>query len=431
MIKSNFKTIACLCASLLLSQTFTIQAMTGKKDVESKEVNYLNLIFPYPEKQILLIKADKDQSDKMQSGKVIDKNDILYKEIMKDIAFPFHQSILKLTQCSRNFKSRQDEPNILYISQDEGGWIRKGITFIDYNGEKRKYPGLHYVDLNLDKEGVRRGDMHIFSHEFGHIMMDNIFPSLRTDYLENTTSKQHVGMGITDNITALYEGWGIHYQVFANEKIKNNYLEKDFYNKFLIKNLPGDVSPEHVFNPLENVALKHFYVWNSLESNPPEKHPLLIEFIIRWCRFFPEDKKELISLFISLSNGISINDSLVETFKNLRYHGIIGDYEQFLGSFRKYPEKYEALVKKAIADPAVLSKNVGPELWIVNEDVLHRKYLWMPEPKVKLRFNLNTASVFEIYSMPWIDFEKAEEIIKLRNRKGYFISIEELSEYGF
>ncbi len=491
--------------------------------------NDLDLVYINPSMQLLVAKAVDKQNKELLTGQMLDKKNDLYVHILSDLSFGFHRSVLKLTQSSRNFSGRPTEPNLLVISDTDGGFVRKGITITGHNGEEKDFPDLYYVDLKLDTGRVRRGEMHILSHELGHVMMQNIFPSIFSDAnSKQSASKQHVGMGITDYRMAFFEGWGIHFQVFANDipkyqqhlentylperwlgslwhsnidremrinslkqnrfiyekllpdinpedvlpedlilfdhtwpvfdplklknaqqllssegflatffyrvntnqSIANNYQDKDFYNHFLLQNLPESLSPKDIFCPFENVVLKHFYVWDSMENKPGGNLPLLIDYLLRWCDYFPEDKEELIALFIRLTNGKTMGEELADIFLELSYHGIIGDIDRFLELFDRYSNTYQAFLKQALNDPERLSANIGPELWVENTHVHHRKFLWNPDSLVPHRFNVNTASVFDLVALPDVDYKSAKNILRMREKDGFFNCLGPLEAFG-
>ncbi len=500
--------------------------MCGKETAVDED--YARWIFPDPDQTLLLVEAYPSNNGGYWKGHIMNPENPMHDLIWADLSYPLHQSTIKLIQCAKNFAGRNDDPNVVFLSDQEGGLIRRGKLRILDSSEHQTYnPDFVFVELKLDEPGVARGDLHILAHEFGHVMMEALFTSYK-DY-GITSSMQHASMGTTDYPTAFYEGWGIHFQVFSDtikkysthledsfmphrwlgslwhsnidsrlriqgvkqnlfiyekllhgkgldtldvgkmvvlehtwpvfspvrlanaqqlfsregfmatmfyrintdKRIIANYSEKSFYSNFLLKDLPDDVKPEEVFTPFENVVLKHFYVWHSLEKDPLFDIPLPVAFIKRWCHFFPEDKQSLLEIFISLSNGVSMDTVLSDLFGQLAFYGITGDLDRFLLVHAQYAGHFLNLLEKAKENPAALGANVGPTIWIANHDLTHREVLWQEKPRLPLRFNLNTASVYDIATLPWIDIAKAEEIIRHRKRLGYFSSIDQLTEYGF
>jgi hypothetical protein len=173
-----------------------------------------HLIFPNPEEKICFVKAT-GKSGNLLVGEKLTTDNALMREIAKQLNFPFHQSVIKLSQCARNLSSKTKGPNVLFLSQTEGGFPRQGLIL--KQGDKTdNYPGLYYVDLVLNEQRVARGELDIYSHELGHVMMLNI---MGDDIPDSRSTKQHVSMGITDYSVAFFEGWGIHFQRLAHDNV--------------------------------------------------------------------------------------------------------------------------------------------------------------------------------------------------------------------
>ena len=82
------------------------------------------------------------------------------------------------------------------------------------------------------------------------------------------------------------------------EQQKEKGFSRAFYERFLVSAMPGEMDPRDLFSPFENVILKNFWVWNLLKKNLSEKNILFIEFIKEWTASFPEDREEILKLFI-------------------------------------------------------------------------------------------------------------------------------------
>ena len=175
---------------------------------------YDQLIFPDTTKKIILVVADDGNKNNLLSGKQLAGNDPFGKKIMNELNLPFHQSVIRLNQCSRNFSGDTHGPNVLFLSNNEGGFPRHGLA-IREEGTVTTYPDLNYVDLVVREDRMETGAISIFSHELGHVMMDNIWDS----FPEQISPKQHVSMGITDYYKAFAEGWGIHFQRLAYDNV--------------------------------------------------------------------------------------------------------------------------------------------------------------------------------------------------------------------
>lgn len=484
-----------------------------------------HLIFPNPEEKICFVKAT-GKSGNLLIGEKLTKDNALVKEIAKQLNFSFHQSVIKLSQCVRNLSSKTKGPNVLFLSQTEGGFPRQGLI-LKKEDKTDNYPGLYYVDLVLDEQRVARGELDIYSHELGHVMMLNI---MGDEIPDSRSTKQHVSMGITDYSVAFFEGWGIHFQrlahdnvpfyrktyqnsldysrgfartwhsnidqslrlnavlennyihqkllpavdisvsgaeelillehtspVFDNTRLKNaqqmlscegvlatlfyrintnavlqnNYSEKSFYEHFLLKPIPEGTKPEEIFAPMENVFLKNFHVWDKIKGRLTSENVIFIDFIKQWCNSFPEDKQEILKLFVMTTVGKTITDDLGKTYETMSFHGMVGDYQKFRELSTQFRDKASDLIKKVLADEISLDAYVGPQIWVKNKDFSIRTTLWNPQNKKPLWININTASEFDLASFPKISLDKAKQIIQKRTALGYFISLEQAKASGF
>ena len=131
-----------------------------------------HLIFPNPAEKICFVTAT-GKSGKLLVGKKLPADHALVEKIAEQMNFPFHRSVIKLSQCTRNLSSDTKGPNVLFLSQTEGGFPRQGLI-LQQGDSTENYPGLFYVDLVLDEQRVARGELDIYSHELGHVMMLNI-----------------------------------------------------------------------------------------------------------------------------------------------------------------------------------------------------------------------------------------------------------------
>lgn len=187
--------------------------------------SYDYLIFPDTTKRIILVVSNDSSKSKFISGKKLNDDDPFAQKILKELNNPYHQTVIKLEQCSRNLAGNVDGPNVLYISKNEGGFPRHGLAIQDEN-KLTEYPNLNYVDLVVWEDKFENGAIDIFSHELGHVMMNNIWDS----FPDAKSPKQHVSMGVTDYYIAFTEGWGEHFQRLAFDNVP--LYQAGFYKMF-------------------------------------------------------------------------------------------------------------------------------------------------------------------------------------------------------
>ncbi len=192
---------------------------------------YDYLVYPDTAKRIIIVSA-KDSIGKtnLLSGVETETNDEFAKEILKELNFPYHRTLIRLNQCSRNLAKNAKGPNVLFLSKNEGGFARQGLALME-NDKLIEYPKLNFVDLVVRKYMLENGALTIYSHELGHVMMNNVWP----DFPDHICRKHHVSMGVTDYYTAFTEGWGIQFQRLAYNNV--SLYQNGFNNKFNYKNI--------------------------------------------------------------------------------------------------------------------------------------------------------------------------------------------------
>ncbi|MCT4542171.1 MAG: helix-hairpin-helix domain-containing protein [Vallitalea sp.] len=479
----------------------------------------MEYIFPNPDEKICVVKCNGDNYN-IPIGEKLSKTSSLYKKIMSELVFPFHQSVIKLCQCTRNLMKDSIGPNVLFLSNTEGGFAKCGLNLIEEN-ESTYYPHLNYVDLLINEERLNNGELDIFSHELGHVMMANILKNFPT----SNSSKQHVSMGITDYFMAFNEGWAIHFEklthdfithykkitnlkhsydrdleklwqcnadselrlngvqdniyiyekllpatdklkfnivdtiilehtstIFDKTKLKssqemlscegviatlfyristniilqNNYLSKDFYNNFLISNINNQSDIRKLFTPIENVMLKTFWIWYKIKNKLNQSSIPFIEFINMWCECFPQDKPELLKIFLTTTVGKTISNDLSYIYEKAAYTGMIGNMHAFVESISEYKKTYNSLYHMIKKGDIALDKNIGKEIWIENTHIKVPKCFWLNKEMIPLKVNLNTASIYDLMSFPKINLDKATEIVNERAKKRYFKAVEEV-----
>jgi hypothetical protein len=497
---------------------------TGGANAQSTGDEY---IFPDPSRKILVAEATQNGGRKL-TGRVLNSSDSLAMLALAELKMPFTMQMIRMSQCARNLTGNSEGPNLLFLSKNEGGFPRKGIWLTEADGHEVHYPDLQFVDLVLDKERIRRGDLSIYTHELGHVMMGLILDETLDGLKLRRSHKQHVSMGVTDYMTAFSEGWGVHFQrlaydhtekyrkvfddkltpsrsmsmvwhsgmdeylrlnfvkdngyiyekfiqlgvdqdtlnqeqkillehtspAFDHTRIKNaqemlscegilatlfyqinsdktlaeNYMSSEFYAPFLLKPMPSGVKPEAVFTPLENMMLKNFWVWKKMTGSGFSGNPFMA-WLDEWCRQFPSDREVILKLFVQITKGVTITPDLARLSEKINYVGQIGDYQAFMKLIPPYQELLAKLIQQVVADPSYLTANIGPELWVTTRKVKIRRGLWVPEPKMPLSVNLNSAGLSEIEVFAGKD--QAPAFLMKRKELGYFASLEQIRQLGF
>ncbi len=215
------------------------------------------LVFPDPSHEIWIVRSSPGHST-LPSGTRLPESDPLAAKILDELRLPFHHSVIKLSQCSRNLAGRKDGPNVLYLSANEGGFPRHGLALNDGN-KTVEFPDLNYVDLVLDEMRLGEGDLSIYSHELGHVMMFNVWEH----FPERESVKQHVSMGITDYAMAFSEGWGEHFQRLAYDAIPR--YQEIFRDGFNYQRATRTLWHSQIDEELRiDGVLRNVYIWQKM-----------------------------------------------------------------------------------------------------------------------------------------------------------------------
>jgi hypothetical protein len=174
-------------------------------------------IFPDPSRRIVVATAVATAGD-LPAGRELAADDPLRRAIEAELDDPFYRSVVRLAQAARNLAGDAEGPNLLYLSNEEGGFARRGVTLLADGGE-RQLPRLNYVDLVVDRERLATGELDIFAHELGHAMMNTLWPRLGEGGESRVSPKMHLSMGVTDGFTAIFEGFGIHFERQTHDRV--------------------------------------------------------------------------------------------------------------------------------------------------------------------------------------------------------------------
>ncbi len=98
-------------------------------------------------------------------------------------------------------------PTVLLVSQEEGGFARRGF-WLERSGGPPAWHPEPYVNMVIDADSVRSGEFEeIFAHESGHVLLRRLLPRLPSGY----SRTRHGSLVVTDYPTAFDEGFAIHF----------------------------------------------------------------------------------------------------------------------------------------------------------------------------------------------------------------------------
>lgn len=136
------------------------------------------------------------------------------------------------------------------------------------------------------------------------------------------------------------------------------------------------------------------------------------------------EKKELYDIFLKVTHYSTISPKLTEAFGKLYRIGRRGEVNVFKDILRITTELKKDLFEKVLSGDVSLDDALAKELWIkADKDITPTP--WVPEEKVKYRFNINTATEIDLLSLDEMTFKNAENLIKVRDSQCGFKSLDE------
>jgi hypothetical protein len=105
--------------------------------------------------------------------------------------------------CARRF----DQP-AYFVVMKGGNRPRQGLA-IASSEQPRELPDAFYVEIDPDTAAT------LIPHEYGHVLM---FQSLPGDLPRKPQTLPHTTGAITNDVVALSEGWGIHFETLAGDR---------------------------------------------------------------------------------------------------------------------------------------------------------------------------------------------------------------------
>lgn len=166
----------------------------------------------------------------------------------------------------------------------------------------------------------------------------------------------------------------------VSSDLKHNYLKKDFYRGFVL-NAADSGEMEHVLTPLENQYVKIFHVLNTHVDAGKGDRPQLNAFVSGYVKEFPDEK-----------------DAVYEIYR-------------FATGFH-------------------FTEDVGPELWVMNQDYDHGILVMDQFGGITLpvyTFNINACDVIDLLTFKGISREQAGLIVDYRDKNRYIETFDEIS----
>jgi hypothetical protein len=131
-------------------------------------------------------------------------------------------------------------------------------------------------------------------------------------------------------------------------------------------------------------------------------------------------------LFLSTPYGVTASQEAANAFERAAGAGQIGDIDSYRQDSRAAFSLLDQITDRVAKGELPLDANLGPELWLLNENFKIARAAWVRERTVPLSINLNTASQAELMTLPGVDSTLAARIVATRHARGYFHSLDEV-----
>lgn len=287
---------------------------------------------------------------------------------------------------------------------------------------------LSNLDAQLRTDGVKRN---IFVHRKAPPAANaGQGVDLYQMFLNEETSTQFLP-GAFKNAQEMMASEGViatlFYRLVNRESLRNKYREPAFYRQFLEANAGEGADPQKEITPYENVNLKLFAAMRQIAPQAGDSsRPLAIALIDAYAKLFPEEAKTAYDLFLATTYGVTVSPEAATAFERAAVPGQVGDIDSYRQDSRAAFSLLDQITNRVAKGDLPLDANLGPELWLLNEDFKIAPAVWERERTLPLSINLNTASEPELMTLPGVNLALAARIVASRHARGYFHSLDEV-----
>jgi hypothetical protein len=399
-------------------------------------------------------------------------DDSLHRAVMAESRRGTLAFVLKLDEQAQRLSGQALQPSWLLLTEEEGGFAKRGF-WLRESGRDRLVD-QPYVALVTDAASIADGSFEeIFSHELGHVLLRRLLPRLPA----GMSRVNHGSLTVTDDPTALDEGFAIHFQglsrlLTANPALKAHdagledkaltplwqsnvdgtyRIDGVRRNWFIHRQLlpPGDddamarranssafdvasLKNGNQMMASEGVVATLFY--RALATHPsvaryaslfralqrlngrdlqPDS-PLLPLLAQDWMVTDPLQGRRFLQIFVETTYGATIENTLPQTTMALARIGRIGRQADFVEQLRGARAQLAALIERVNRQPALLTGALGPALWLAGTG--------------PVLVNLNTAEADELAVLDQGLAGPAARIVAERDAHGPYQSLRDLAQ---
>ena len=287
---------------------------------------------------------------------------------------------------------------------------------------------LSNIDGQLRTDGVKRN---LFVHrkappevgngESGDPYRVFLEEETSTEFLPGTFKNAQEMMASEGVIATLF------YRLANRDSLRNHFRDAAFYNHFLAGNTEATADPQKTFSPYENVNLKLFAAMRQIAPRAGDPGcPLAVALVNAYAQLFPDEAKSAYGVFLDSTYGVTVSQELAALFERAAAAGRLGDLEAYRQTSRAAFAKLDEVTDRVVKGELALDANLGPEIWLLNENFKIAPAVWERQRTVPLSININTASEAEWMTLPGVELPLAARIVTTRCSRGYFRSLDEV-----
>lgn len=200
------KTASMLAAGLAAITALAVPAMAGE----------LGVLKPIVKDNDVVLRERPDGKGKafvltqVRQGK-------LYDALQKEARQGFTRTMLELDDLAMQVAGEpRGRTHWLLLALEDGGFARCGFWLAA--GGQQRWLDECMVDLVVDEDSIADGSFEeIYAHEIGHVFLRRLLPTLPAGY----SRTPHHSFSLTDQQTALDEGFATHFQAIARRFTHN------------------------------------------------------------------------------------------------------------------------------------------------------------------------------------------------------------------
>jgi hypothetical protein len=296
------------------------------------------------------------------------------------------------------------------VTKDLGDNFDWKSTFWDYGYDVNAWLCLR--DEQLRYHGVINNRF-IYHTAFPHLQANDTYNNLHLDHITSsafTPEKLKNGnqMMASEGVIS-----SVFYQMYKHELFKNTFLDDFFYLQFGVD--------KNNLTRLMNLYLKILFAISKINL---KESSLMVDFIQSYGNEFSNEKKELYEIFLKVTHYSTVSPKSSEIFANLYRIGRRGEIKVFKDTLLSTNEWKKDMHNRVLSGELPLDNALVSELWIDSDEDI-TPIPWEPKEKVKYHFNINTATEIDFLSLNKMTFEYAVELVKIRDSKCGFKSLEE------